>query len=109
MMTPFCFYSPTVVATRMLVAGPASTSSGGTPPISVFATDSKNRLAQKYLGTVTFTSNDPDATMNPDTTLAGGKGQFFGFTLVDVQDTTITATDTVTASITGNCVITVNP
>src|SRR4029079_15457991 len=67
---------------------------------TVTALDQFNNTATGYAGTVHFTSSDGAATLPANSTLTGGVGTFSA-TLNTAGDQTITATDAVTASITG--------
>jgi hypothetical protein len=68
--------------------------------ITVTAFDAFNNTATNYTGTVSFTSSDPHAAPLANSMLPGGVGNFFA-TLNSTGGQTFTATDTVTASITG--------
>jgi hypothetical protein len=75
----------------------------------VTALDVANNVALSYTGTVHFSSTDGQATLPPNSTLSNGVG-VFPATLQTLGTQTITATDTVTASITGTSPsITVGP
>jgi len=77
------------------------TARAGTPfNLTVTALDASNNTATTYSGTVHFTSSDPMAVLPANSTLTNGTGTFSA-TLNTVGLKTITATDTVTASITG--------
>jgi uncharacterized protein (TIGR03437 family) len=104
--------TPTV-ATHFTVAGPASSTAGATLGITVTALDQFNNTASGYVGTVHFTSTDGTGTLPSDYTyVAGDLGvrNFIGPTILRTAGAqTITATDTITGSITGTSgVITVN-
>ena len=67
---------------------------------TVTAKDAYNNTAAGYAGTVTFSSSNPLATVPGHSTLTGGIGRFSAtFNTVGTQS--LTATDTVTGSITG--------
>lgn len=86
-------------ATHFMVVAPATVTAGVPFDISVTAQDSANNTDTGYSGTVHFTS--PEATPPPvDSTLTNGVGTFSA-TLKTQGDWRITATDSVTASITG--------
>src|SRR5207237_10474102 len=73
------------------------------------ALDTYGNVEAAYTGTVHLTSSDGAATLSADSTLTGGTKQFSA-TLNTVGTQSITATDTVTGTITGNqSGITVNP
>ncbi len=87
-------------ATHFSVTGPANATAGTTFNITVTALDASNNVVTSYAGTVHFTSSDGKAVLPANQALANGTA-----TLPAVLNTagaqTITATDTVTASITG--------
>ena len=87
-------------ATQFAITAPASTPAGAAFGFSVTARDASGNTATGYAGTVQFTSSDPAATLPANATLASGTGSF-NATLNTVGGQTITATDTVTASISG--------
>jgi hypothetical protein len=89
-------------ATQFLVA-PATftTTIGAAFNFTVTALDALNNTATGYSGTVHFTSSDAQAALPGDSTLTQGVGTF-SVTLKTSGSQTITATDTVTASLTGN-------
>ncbi len=73
----------------------------GTPTaFTVIGKDASNLNATAYAGTVTFTSSGSGVTLPANSTLPTGIGTFTA-TLATVGTRTITATDTVTVSITG--------
>jgi hypothetical protein len=82
------------------VTAPATVTAGAAFSITVTAVDVFNNLATGYNGTVHFTSTDGAATLPADATLTNGVGTFSA-TLKTAGNQTITATDTVTSSITG--------
>src|SRR5206468_3527099 len=67
---------------------------------TVTALDASNNPVTGYTGTVHFASSDGAATLPANTTLTGGTGTFSA-TLRTAGAQTLTATDTVTTSITG--------
>ena len=87
-------------ATHFSVTAPASATSGTAFNFTVTALDALNHTATSYAGTAHFTSTDGAATLPANSTLTNGVGMFSA-TLNTVGNQTITATDTVTASITG--------
>src|SRR5205085_2298669 len=94
-----------------LVISAGTPQQGGTAfNFTVTALDQFNATAPGYAGTVHFTSTDPGSPALPaNSTLTNGTATFSA-TLKTVGSRTITATDTVTASITGTSgAITVNP
>jgi phospholipase C len=68
--------------------------------VTVTALNASNTTVTQYVGTVHFTSSDPHALLPPDSTLANGT-MTFSVTLMTTGSQTITATDTVSASVTG--------
>jgi hypothetical protein len=87
-------------ATHFAVSAPASVSVGSVFSFTVTALDQFNNTATSYAGTVHFTSSDGQATLPADSTLAGGAGTF-NATLKTAGSQSITATDTVSSSVTG--------
>lgn len=91
-------------ASSLSVAGfPASTTSGAPQNFTVTAMDPYGNPATGYTGTVHFTSSDAQATLPPNYnfTLADAGVHTFSATLKTAGTQAITATDTVTATITG--------
>ena len=89
-------------AAQFLVTGVNSTPAGTAFNVTVKALDASNNTATSYSGTVHFTSTDNQATLPANSPLTNGTGTF-SVTLKTVGggSQTITATDTITASITG--------
>src|SRR5258708_26066456 len=87
-------------ATHFSVSAPASATAGVAFSFTVTALDALNNTAMGYAGTVHFTSSDGAAVLPANSTLVSGAGTFSA-TLKTAGNQTITATDTVTASITG--------
>ncbi len=95
--------------THFTVSAPASASSGTAVSVNVTALDASNNLVPGYAGTVHFTSSDAQAVLPANSTLTAGVGTF-SVTLKTVGSRTVTATDTVTSSITGaSAAINVSP
>jgi hypothetical protein len=94
------------------ISAPSSTTVGAAFSITVTALDANNNVATGYLGTVHFTSSDPLAGLPADYTFTAGNAGAHTFvnsvTLNTTGSQTITATDTVSASIFGSATITVN-
>ncbi len=82
------------------ITTPASANVGTAFNFTVTAEDPFGNAATSYSGTVHFTSSDAQATLPANATLTGGMGTFSA-TLKTAGSQTITATDTVTPSITG--------
>ena len=88
-------------ATHFSVVAPANATVGTAFDITVTALDASNNVAASYSGTVHFTSTDGQADLPANSILMNGTANFpAGLKTVGGQ--TITATDTVTASITGS-------
>src|SRR5207249_4629291 len=91
---------------------PSSTSAGVAGAFTVVAKDPYSNIATGYTGTVHFTSSDLQAALPADYTFtAADAGQHsFSATLKTAGSQSLTATDTVTNTITGSQTgITVNP
>ena len=91
--------SPAAVS-HLSVAAPASATNGSAVTVTVTALDQFDNTATGYAGTVNFTSTDGAATLPADMTLTNGVGTPQA-TFNTNGNQTITATDTVTSSITG--------
>jgi hypothetical protein len=87
-------------ATHLAVSPPAAAQAGIAFDFGVSALDAANNVTNGYSGTVHFSSTDAQAILPPDAKVTNGAGSFPA-TLQTVGNQTITATDTVTASITG--------
>jgi hypothetical protein len=98
-------------AARLLVLGPSSVSAGSPFSLTIQAVDPFGNMATGYLGTVSFHSSDTDARAsllsNYTFTAADSGVHFFtnGMILRTVGNQTVTATDTLDASINGNASI----
>lgn len=88
-------------ATHFSVTAPASAPPGIFVAVVVTALDASNNVVPKYSGTVHFTSSDPQASLPPDTPLFIGTGNF-GLSLASLGNQTVTATDTISAAISGS-------
>lgn len=88
-------------ATHLIVNAPATASAGLVINFGVTSEDSYGNVATSYAGIVHISTNDAQAAPPANITLVSGGG-VFSITLKTIQSTTITATDTVTASITGS-------
>jgi LPXTG-motif cell wall-anchored protein len=89
------------VATHFDVVAPATATAGSSFGYTVTAKDAGNATVTGYAGTVHFTASDAGAVLPADVMLVNGVGNLNAtFTTSGVQ--TLTATDTVTMSITGN-------
>jgi hypothetical protein len=87
-------------ATHFSVTAPATAVPGVAFSFTVSALDASNNVVTSYAGTVHFTSSDGGAILPANATLASGTGTFSA-TLGAAGSQTLTATDTVTVSITG--------
>jgi sugar lactone lactonase YvrE len=88
-------------AVGIVVTGfPSSTTAGATGTFSVTAFDTYGYVASGYSGTVHFTSTDPLAVLPANVTLTNGTGSFSA-TLETAGSQSLTATDTVNASLSG--------
>jgi hypothetical protein len=87
-------------ATHLSVTAPAAAAAGTAFNFTVTALDASNNVATTYSGTVHFTSIDSQASLPANSTLTNGTGTFSA-TLKTAGGQAITATDTVTPSITG--------
>jgi hypothetical protein len=97
-------------ASTLSVSGYSSpTIAGAGHTVTVTAKDSFGNTATGYTGTVHFSSSDAQAVLPANSTLSNGTGSFSA-TLKTAGTQSLTATDTVTASITGiQAGIVVNP
>jgi len=101
-------------ASALVVTAPATATAGTPFAVTVKAVDPYGQSAVGYTGTVTFTSADPyGATVPADyqfTLVDGGVHTFgAGATLYTAGNWDVTATDTVTGSITGSATVAVSP
>jgi len=87
-------------ATHMVVSAPSSAVAGTSFSVSVTAEDQDGNIVTGYSGTVHFTSTDGQAVLPANSGLTNGVGAF-SVTLKTAGSQTVTATDTVTSSITG--------
>jgi len=90
----------TAAPTHFSVAPPGGARPGSAFTFTVNALDAASNVATAYSGTIHFTSTDPLASLPANSTLTNGTGSFSA-TLNTLGYQTITATDTVTPSITG--------
>ena len=105
---------PAVAATLGLSGTPASVTAGSAGSVTVTAKDSFGNVATGYTGTVAFASSDGQAALPSNYAFTGGDAGIHVFsgayTLKTVGSRTMSATDTVTGTITGTSpAITVNP
>lgn len=96
-------------AASLMVSAPSTATAGTSFNFTVTAKDAFNNTATGYTGTLGFTSSDANATLPANSLLTNGVGTFSA-TLKTAGTRTITATDTVSSSLTGvSNNITVNP
>jgi len=89
-------------ATQFVVSGFSSpVVAGAAGSVTVTAKDAYGNTATGYVGTVKFTSSDSQAVLPASAGLTGGVGSF-SVTLETAGSQSITATDSVTSSITGS-------
>jgi hypothetical protein len=98
--------NPAPVATHFLVLASPNVEPGVAAPIEIIALDASNHLAYTYTGTVHFTSSDNAATLPANFTFTSANNGVYASTVTmqTAGSQTITATDTVTASITGTAI-----
>jgi uncharacterized repeat protein (TIGR01451 family) len=87
-------------ATHFSVSAPATATAEEAFNFTVTALDQFENTVTSYTGTVHFTSSDSAAVLPSDATLTSGAGTFSA-TLWTAGSRTITATDTVSSSVTG--------
>jgi hypothetical protein len=87
-------------ASRLVIGTPATATPGLFFLFTVTAQDPFGNQARGYLGTVHFSSSDPQASLPLDWPLSSGLGTFVA-TLKTIGNETLTATDRFTSSITG--------
>ena len=93
--------APPVVATQLVFSVSGANATAGTVvSVTVRALDASGALVTTYAGTMHFTRSDAQATVPADSKLTGGTGTF-SLTLRTIGSQTVTATDTVTASLKG--------
>jgi hypothetical protein len=88
------------IATRLAVSAPSSVGAGTSAVLTVTALDGGGHTVSGYSGTVHFTSSDGVAVLPFDAQLKNGVGTFSAV-LKTAGAQTITATDTVSQSLTG--------
>ncbi|HZR28001.1 MAG TPA: FG-GAP-like repeat-containing protein [Terriglobales bacterium] len=90
------------------MSGPTSSTAGVQFNETLSIVEGFGNINTGYTGTVHFTSNDAAAVLPADSTLTNGT-RTFPITLKTAGNQTITATDTVSSSITGSATVTVTP
>lgn len=96
-------------ATRFDLTLPATVDPGVAFVFQVMAIDAFDNPNASYAATLHFTSSDPGATLPADTTLTNGQGAFPATLQVAHATTSITATDSVDASLTGTGQVATTP
>jgi uncharacterized protein (TIGR03382 family) len=81
---------------------PATSPAGSVATFTVTALDAVGQTATGYSGTASFTSTDPQAVLPPTTAFTAGVASNLPVEFRTVGTRSITATDTVTPSITGS-------
>src|SRR5207245_2579879 len=101
--------NPAAASSLSVTAFPSPLTAGTAGGFSVSARDIYGNVATGYAGTVHFSSSDIQAVLPADATLGNGTGAFSA-TLKTAGAQSLTATDTLSASVTGTqSGITVNP
>ncbi len=90
--------NPAAASTLALAGYPSPTTAGAVHTLTVTAQDAFGNTATGYTGTVHFTSTDPQAALPADAKLTNGTGTF-SVTFKTAGSVTLTAADTVTASL----------
>jgi hypothetical protein len=105
------FLNGAPVVSRLSVTGPTTGTAGQTYTVVVTAANAQGNPVTTYTGTVHFNSSDAQAVLPADYTFTSADaGQHsFPVTLKTSGGQTLTATDTVTSSITGSATVTVSP
>jgi hypothetical protein len=95
--------TPAAAATFVVSGFPSSITAGTAGNVTVTAKDAFGNIATGYVGTVHFTSTDGQATLPADYAFTSGDAgvHTFSVTLKTAGSGAVTATDTVTGSITG--------
>jgi streptogramin lyase len=92
--------NPAAASTFTVTGFPSPVTAGTAATIAVTAIDPYGNVDTNYAGTVHLTSSDGQALLPPDATLTNGVGTF-SVTLLTAGSQSITATDTVNATISG--------
>jgi hypothetical protein len=99
---------PTASQLTVTIAAGNTTTAGTAVSIMVTALGANGAVASTYAGTVHFSSSDNQASLPADSALTNGS-KTFSVTLKTAGSQSITVTDTLTGSITGNTSVNVNP
>jgi len=106
--SPGIYVKPALV-NHFTISVPSNSTAGSALSFTVTAVDTLGNTATSYSGTVHFTSSDGNASLPADSTLTNGIGSFSA-TLTTAGNQTITASDTVSSTLSGTCpVISVGP
>jgi prepilin-type N-terminal cleavage/methylation domain-containing protein len=101
------------IVSALSVTAPASSTAGTAITVVVTAKDSLNNTVTNYTGTVHFTTGDPAGVVPSDYTFVAGDNGVRTFTSAVTFKTTpsqtVTATDTVQSTVTGNATVAVGP
>ncbi|HYV48249.1 MAG TPA: Ig-like domain-containing protein, partial [Myxococcaceae bacterium] len=98
--------SPPGPAVQYSVTLPTATFSGTSTPVTIRALDAVDQVATGYNGNANLSSTDPGATLSPVTFTAGVANTNVTFATAGLQ--TLTATDSVTPTLTGSAQTTVS-
>ncbi len=107
-LNAFLIGTPTVHDLKLVA--PAGVSAGQPFSVTVTAEDASGRPVPSYTGTVHFSTSDAQAVLPADYTFTSADAGQHGFsvTLKTPGGQTLTATDTVTSSVTGSQTVTVS-
>jgi len=97
-----------LIAAKLVITGPASAAVTASNGFTVTAKDTVGNTVTSYTGTVHFTITDPAGAVSANMTLVNGKGTFRA-TFKTAGTQTVTATDTVNASVKGTTTIVITP
>jgi len=89
------------LAAKLIITAATTATAGSSLTFTVTAKDASGNTVPSYTGTTHITSTDPNAILPADATLTNGVGTF-SITFKTATTVTITATDTVTATIKGS-------
>jgi hypothetical protein len=93
--------TPAAPATLLFSGGVSGSMAGRLFTVTLTAQDAYGNIATSYSGTVHFTSSDPQAVLPANCTYSNGTGQgTFAVTCYTAGTQTLTASDTVTSSLT---------
>jgi hypothetical protein len=99
-------------SSHLSISAPASATAGSSFSLTITALDANNNTFSGYTGTLQLTSSDSSAILPGNYTFTAadaGVHTFTGVILKTAGSQSITATDTVTSTITGSASVTVNP